>query len=228
MRFKMFAFIGMSAGILLAAGGESRTDPAIDRNDPGTGTGTLDIRGNVDVFDEAGGFVTEFSVRVRDGIGKPVTGATVTITNPGFGEVTLLDPQASGNYRAKRNAFQEGDFALSVVSGTDLVEGVVLGGLGIHTITEPATHSAVAAGQALTVRWEVSSQARSAEVETQHYGPVLLPDTGAVIIPGASNPAGADQRILVFRFNEVDIAGGLFGSRMRVEVRQSVDPLIVE
>lgn len=228
MSFKMFAFIGMSAAILFAACGDSLTDPAIERNDPGSGTGTLDIRADVDAFDEAGGFVTEFSVRVRDGLGDPVTGATVTITNTGFGEVTLLDPQGSGDYEAVRNAFHDGDFTLSVVSGTDVVAGVVLGGPGMHTISEPTVSSPVAAGQPLTVRWDVPSRARSAEVETKDYGPVLLPDTGAVIIPGASNPARVDQRIRVFRFNEVDIAGGLFGSRMRVEVRQSVDPLIVE
>ena len=161
-------------------------------------------------------------------MGEPVTGATVTITNGGFGEVTLLDPEGAGNYLAERRTFHEGDFTLRVMSGTDVVEGVVLGGLGIHTITEPAGDWTVTAGQALTVRWDVPSQARSAEVETNDFGPVLLPDTGAVIIPGVSNPAGANQRIQVFRFNEVDIAGGLFGSRMRVEVRQSIEPLIVE
>ena len=57
---------------------------------------------------------------------------------------------------------------------------------------------------------------------------MLLPDTGAVVIPGTSNPARVDQRIRIFRFNEVDIAGGLFGSRMRVEVRQTVEPVIVQ
>ena len=228
MKIKMLAFVGMSVAILFAACGDNLTDPAIERNQPGTGTGTLDIRADVDAFDKAGGFVTEFSVQVRDGIGEPVTGATVTITNTGFGVVTLLDPEGSGNYVAGRNTFHEGDFTLRVVSGTDVVEGVVLGGPGIHTITEPTASSTVAADQALTVRWDLPSQARSAEVETKDYGPVLLPDTGAVIIPGASNPARADQRIRVFRFNEVDIVGGLFGSRMRVEVRQSIDPLIVE
>ncbi len=227
MTLKIFALVRIIVAILFAAGGDSLTDPAMDRNDPGTGTGTLDIRADVDAFDEAGGLVTQFSVQVRDGIGDAVTGATVTITNTGFGEVTLLDPEGSGNYLAERNAFHEGDFTLSVVSGTDVVEGVVLGGPGIHTITVPGVDSPAAAGQAMTVRWNVPSQARSAEVETKDYGPVLLPDTGAVIIPAASNPAAADQRIRVFRFNEVDIAGGLFGSRMRLEVRQSVHPLIV-
>ena len=128
MGIKIFALVGIVVAILFAAGGDSLTDPAMDRNYPGTGTGTLDIRADVDAFDVAGGFVTQFSVQVRDGIGDPITGAAVTITNPGFGEVTLLDPEGSGNYLAERNAFHEGDFALSVVSGTEVVEGVVLGG----------------------------------------------------------------------------------------------------
>ena len=155
MKIKTFFLVGIGAALLFAAGGDSLTDPAVERNDPGSGTGTLDIRADVDAFDEAGGFFTEFSVQVRDGIGEPVTGATVTITNTGFGEVTLLDPDAVGNYVAERNTFHEGDFALNVVSGTDVVEGIVLGGPGIHTISIPAVDSAPAADQAMTVRWNV-------------------------------------------------------------------------
>ena len=67
----------LEQALAFAAGGDSLTDPAVERNDPGSGTGTLDIRADVDAFDEAGGLFTEFSVQVRDGIGEPVTGATV-------------------------------------------------------------------------------------------------------------------------------------------------------
>ena len=217
MKVKMFALVGISVAILFAACGDSLTDPAIERNDPGTGTGTLEIRADVDAFDVAGGFITEFRVRVRDGFGDDVSGATVTISNAGFGVVTLLQDGGEGDYVAERNAFHEGDYELSVVSGTDVVVGVVLGGPGVHTITEPTVNSTVDADQPLTVLWNVPSQARSAEVETQDYGPVLLPDTGAVIIPAASNRAREQQWIRVFRFNQVDIAGGLFGSRMQVQ-----------
>ncbi len=228
MKVKMFALMGISVAILFAACGDSLTDPAIERNDAGTGTGTLEIRADVDAFDVDGGFITEFRVRVRDGFGEDVSGAIVTISNAGFGVVTLLQDGGGGDYEAERNAFHEGDYELSVVSGTDVVAGVVLGGPGVHTITEPTVNSTVSANQPLTVLWSVPSQARSAEVETQDYGPVLLPDTGAVIIPAASNRAREAQSIRVFRFNQVDIAGGLFGSRMQVEVRQSVDPFIVQ
>ena len=40
--------------------------------------------------------------------------------------------------------------------------------------------------------------------------------------------ARPDQRVRVWRFNEVDIAGGLPGSRFRVKVRQTVEPVIVQ
>ncbi len=228
MKIRTFSIVGIGAALFVAACGDSLTDPAIERNDGGTGTGTLDIRADVDAFDVAGGFITEFRVRVRDGFGEDVSGATVTITNAGFGVVTLLQLGGAGDYEAERNAFHDGDYQLSVVSGTDVVEGVVLGGPGVHTITEPTVNSTVSADQPLTLLWNVPSQALSAEVETQDYGPVLLPDTGAVIIPAASNPVREEQWVRVFRFNEVNIAGGLFGSRLRVEVRQSVDPFIVQ
>ena len=65
----------LEQALAFAAGGDSLTDPAVERNDPGSGTGTLDIRADVDAFDEAGGLFTDFSVQVRDGIGEPVTGA---------------------------------------------------------------------------------------------------------------------------------------------------------
>ena len=68
MKIKTFFLVGIGATLLFAAGGDSLTDPAVERNDPGSGTGTLDIRADVDAFDEAGGLFTEFSVQVRDGI----------------------------------------------------------------------------------------------------------------------------------------------------------------
>ncbi len=48
------------------------------------------------------------------------------------------------------------------------------------------------------------------------------------MVPSTENVARADQRIRVFRFNEVGIDGGLPGSRMRVEIRQTVEPVIVQ
>jgi hypothetical protein len=105
---------------------------------------------------------------------------------------------------------------------------VVLGGPAVQSITAPVKNATVAANQPLTVRWTVPSQAKSAEVETKNFGPVTLPDTGAYVIAAVNNPPNASQRIRVFRFNEVDVAGGLPGSRLRVTVRNTVEPVTVQ
>ncbi len=219
--------LGVMAGALIACGGG--TEPVVERNDPGTGTLTLKVTADIDAKDVVGGFITDFDVDVEDAAGNPISGATVTIKNSSLGEITLLETSTgSGRYTAVRNSFPSGDFELNVVLGTDNVQGVILGGPGVHTITAPLVNDTLIALQSLIVTWNSPSQAKSAEVETRDYGPVVVPDTGAAIVPSPENVARADQRIRVVRFNEVGIDGGLPGSRMRVEVRQTVEPVIVQ
>ncbi len=219
--------LGVMAGTLVACGGG--TEPTVERNDPGTGTLTLKVTADIDAKDVVGGFITDFEVVVEDAGGNPISGATVTIKNPSIGEITLLETSAgSGEYTAVRNTFPSGDFELNVVRGTDNIQGVILGGPGIHTITAPLADASVTALQDLIVTWNSPSQAKSAELETRDYGPVVVPDTGAAMVPSLENVARADQRIRIYRFNEVGINGGLPGSRMKVEVRQTVEPVIIQ
>lgn len=224
------ALIGLIAATFVgvAACGDG-TGPATSRNNPGTGTSTLRVTADIDANDMAVGFTTEFLVSVRDGVGSAVSGATVTIANASLGTITLAETGAgSGDYFATRSSFPGGDFRLDVVRGTDNVRGVILGGPGVHNITAPLANSTVPANQPLTVRWTIPSQAQAAEVETRDYGPVTGPDNGTFVIPTANNTARPDQRIRVFRFNEVTMAGGLPGSRLRVEVRKTVEPVNVQ
>ncbi len=137
--------IGLATALLLASCGDS-TGPAADRNSPGTGSSTLLVKADVEAVDVTSGFVTDFVVEVRDALGEPVTGATVSITNPNIGVVTLIETGDAGDYEATRNTFPEGDFTLSVVSGTDIVQGVVLGGPGVHTITAPLQNATACEG----------------------------------------------------------------------------------
>ena len=219
--------LGVMAGTLVACGGG--TEPTVERNDPGTGTLTLKVTADIDAKDVVGGFITDFDVDVEDAAGNPVSLATVTITNASLGEITLLETSAgSGRYTAVRNSFPNGDFELNVVLGSDNIRGVILGGPGIHTITAPLENDTLVALQSLIVTWNSPSQAKSAEVETRDYGPVVVPDTGGVMVPSLENVVRANQRIRVFRFNEVGINGGLPGSRMKVEVRQTVEPVIIQ
>ena len=60
------------------------------------------------------------------------------------------------------------------------------------------------------------------------FGPAQAPDTGAYTIPATSNPAAPSQHLDLSRFNEVDIAGGLSGSRLRVTYTTSVNPYVVQ
>ena len=219
--------LGVMAGTLVACGGG--TEPTVERNDPGTGTLTLKVTADIDAKDVVGGFITDFDVDVEDAAGNPVSLATVTITNASLGEITLLETSAgSGRYTAVRNSFPNGDFELNVVLGSDNIRGVILGGPGIHTITAPLENDTLVALQSLIVTWNSPSQAKSAEVETRDYGPVVVPDTGGVMVPSLENVVRANQRIRVFRFNEVGINGGLPGSRLKVEIRQTVEPVIIQ
>ncbi|SRR5881296_89065 len=227
-------FLTISLGLAVLSGplgcGDS-TGPAASRNNPGTGTNSLKVTADIDANDDpaaVGGFVTDYLVTVRDGASNKVSGATVRI-GTSTGTLTLPETGAgSGDYFVSGSGFPSGDFPLSVVRGADTVRDVVLGGPGVHTITAPLQNATVPANQPLTVRWTVPSQATQAEVETNDFGPFALPDTSAYRIAGASNPANATQRIRVFRYNEVNIAGGLIGSRMRVQVRNTVEPVVVQ
>ena len=230
MKLTILRGIGVATALLLASCGDS-TGPAAERNSPGTGSGTLLIKADVDASDVPGGLITDFKVKVRDALNDPVKGASVTITNSTLGVVTLLEDAGDpGDYEATRNSFPEGDFAPTVVAanGTDRVEGVVLGGPGVHTITAPLQNAIVSSLEALTISWTVPSQAVSAEVKTRDWGPALVPDAGVYIVPIADNVSNGSQRIRVYRYNEVAIAGGLIGSRMRVEVRQTLEPFTVQ
>jgi len=229
MKITILRGIGLATALLLASCGDS-TGPAAERNSGGDGSSTLLVKVDVDASDVAGGFVTDFLVEVRDALDNPVSGAAVTITNSTLGVVTLLEDPGTGDYEATRNSFPAGDFELSVVAvnGTDRVEGVVLGGPGVHSITAPLLNATVSSLEELTITWTVPSQAVSAEVETRDWGPALVPDAGVYIVPIADNVSNGSQRIRVYRYNEVAIAGGLIGSRMRVEVRQTLEPFTVQ
>lgn len=216
----------------IAACGGDGTGPATSRNNPGTGTSTLQVTADIDANDDpaaVGGFVTVYDVSVRNGLGDPVSAATVTISNPSLGTLTLPETApGSGDYLITGNGFPSGDFRLSVVRSTDNVRDVVLGGPGVHNITAPVPNATDTAGTTLNVRWSVPSRAQAAEVETRDFGPITLPDTGAYNVPGVNNPVRPDQRVRVFRYNEVSMAGGLPGSRLRVKVRKTVEPVNVQ
>lgn len=203
---------------------------SLTMNLTGSGSNTMLVIANITANDIGGGmFTTDFNVTLTDATIAPVSGATVTITNAVLGATVLAETaMGSGIYTATATQFPGGDFQLDVVRGTDNVQGVVAQGPGVHTVTSPQINEVVTAGQPLTVTWTVPSQAKFAEIETRDFSAIELLDDGSFTIPGLDNPVNANQRIRLFRFNEVEAAGGLAGSRLQIKIRAQVEPVVVQ
>ncbi len=217
----------LSLAMLLGCG--DSTGPAADRNEPGTGTSTMLVQADIEGQDVAGGFVTEFDVSLRDATGAPISGATVRVTNNSLGTVNLLELSAgSGDYEATVNSFAAGDYGLSVVSATDNVQGVVVGGMSTHQIASPAANATLTANQPMTVTWTRPSEALAVDLETLDFVAEGIPDVATYTVPAGNNPPRTDQRIRVWRYNEVSIAGGLFGSSLKLSIRNTVEPIVVQ
>jgi hypothetical protein len=216
--------IAIAALALAACGGQST---ATDHNKAGSGSTTMTVTGDINASQTSTGPSTSFSVRLRDGVNSPVTGATVTIHNQQLGDVALTDANNTGVYTSTAASIPSADFGLTVVKGSDNVQGVVVGNPGVHVINGPASSSTVAANQPLTVSWTTPTTAKSATITTNGYS-AQAPDTGTYTIPAANNTVRNNQHVDVARFNEVDIAGGFSGSRLRVTYTASFTGITVQ
>jgi len=198
----------LATAMVAACGGSSG-----NHNQPGSGSSTLLVTGTVTVTVSTTSPTTNYSVNVKDGAGANVTGATVTV-----GDVALTDA-GSGNYTASKTAYPSGDLSLSVVKGTDKVEGVVLANPGAHAINAPVGGTPVTANAILHVSWTTPTVAKAATVRMGSGGFTNTgPDTGAYDIPATNVTTRASQSVTVTRTNEVSPAGGLPGSLMKVTV----------
>jgi hypothetical protein len=226
----MKRILTLAAAAALACGSTSSNNAVVSRNNPGAGSNTLFVQGDINASTVNGAALTTFSVTVRDGAGATVGGATVTVLNPSVpdGVVNLTQAIAgTGQYIGSVASFPSGDFRLNVVKGTDSVQGVVVGGPGMHTINAPAVNATVPANQDLAVSWTTPAVAKQVKVFTRDMT-FSGPDLGAYTILAAQNPARAGQRVRVERTNEVEAAGGLLGSRLIVTYLAAVDPFTVQ
>ena len=216
--------------VALAAAACGGSGSAVDHNSGGTGTSTLLVTGTVTVTSSTTAPLTSLNVTVDNAQAQSVSNATVTINNAGLGgDVALTEtPAGSGNYASSKTSLPTGDFTLSVVKGTDAVQGVVLGNPGAHTVNAPAANTTVTANQPLDVTWTTPSSAKAATVTTRDLATISVPDTGAYTISAANNPPRASQRVTIVRFNETDIAGALPGSLFSVTVTNQVTPYTVQ
>jgi len=211
--------IVLVAAVVAACGGSSNI--AANRNRAGSGSSTLLVTATATVTASDTSPSTNYLVTVKNGQNAGVTGATVS-----FGAVSLTDA-GGGNYTGSSTSYPSGDLSLSVVKGTDQVQGVVLGYPGAHAINAPTVNSTVSAGQPLHVSWTTPSVAQSVTITTRDFNATDVSDTGSYDIAGTNNPARTNQRVIIVRSNQLDLAGGLSGSLAKVTVTRRVDPFIV-
>lgn len=229
MKLRKLAPVALGTLVTWTACGDGPTGPAVARNDPGTGTRTMLVSAEIAGKDVPGGFMTDFTVSLRDAQDNPISGASVTVQNGTLGTVTLLEGSVgSGDYVASRNTFAPGDYRLDVVKDTQFVRGVVVGGIAAHEILSPTLNDTIPAAQPLTVTWTRPSEAAGADVETRDYTAEGIADTGSHVVPMGFIQPRTDERVRVKRFNKVDIAGGLFGSELKLSIRVTVEPIVVQ
>jgi len=230
----MKRIFALATAAALGCGSNTSNNAAVSRNNPGTGTNTLKVVGSIVAHSTPTTSTpqTIFTVTVVDGTGANVNGATVSISNPSVpdGVVNLTQVIAGTPYIGTVASYPSGDFRLSVVKGTDSVQGVVVGGVGMHTMNAPAQNGTAPAGQPLDVNWTTPTVAKQANIQTRDTAGTgfSVPDTGDFTIPGAQNPLRTGQRVIVTRSNEVEMAGALVGSSLTVSYDNRVDPYNVQ
>ena len=124
--------------------------------------------------------------------------------------------------------------ASTVIVNDVLTLNGALSGIGSITqqgsgtvILAPTVNSTVSAGQPLHVSWTTPSVAQSVTITTRDFNATDVSDTGSYDIAGTNNPARTNQRVIIVRSNQLDLAGGLSGSLAKVTVTRRVDPFIV-
>lgn len=221
--------------LILAAGCSSGgsgapTAPGIVSPPGGTGTNSLLVQASVQGRDVSPGvFETSFTATVYDTLNLPATGATVSVSGPSGGPVSLPEVVGTpGTYQQTVAGYQPGTYTLSVAWGSESISGARVTGPTIHTITSPVANTALTAGQPITVTWSRMGLAQSAKVESRDYQSLDEPDDMVSSIPASGNPVSADQRVRVKRSNQTTITAGLPGSTFEATMRNTVEPLTAQ
>ena len=202
--------------VLLVGCGGSDLDPGAG-DDPGTGTSTLGVDGEISARPRVANgrvsadFDTHVSVRVTLA-DVPVTTGTVTITTAA-GAVPL--------------AGYDEVYGLDIVSGADTVDGVRVDGPDIHVFTSPTAGATVDSTADLMVAWTADQHASSISIEAEQLNRLAIVDTGAYMLPALSLKAERDKpvenRIEITRSNRVAPAGAIAGSSVEVSVMNYID-----
>ncbi|MBP6629655.1 MAG: hypothetical protein KA297_09510 [Kofleriaceae bacterium] len=205
-------------------------------DDVGGGTQTLSIDADLNAeaivsnSTDPSQYTTSFSVRLTKA-GAAVTAGTVTVTSLGGSVDLVYDPaRDNGRWVGQQNGYHEA-YQVDVESGTDTIDGVVVDGPDLHTITSPTPGATVDATMPLVVAWSSDEPADSATIETKETDPVTIPDSGTYSLPAGALKSKPDQteteELELRRFDVVVPAGAVAGSTVRVRIRNRIDLVVM-
>jgi len=216
----------------LAACGGDGLDPG---SEPGTGTATLSVNGDVVATplvpnaSQPTDFTTSFEIDVSKA-GASVTGATVTVTSDA-GQVVLTqsDGPLGRRWRGAQNGYYE-IYQLTIEAGTDNVRGVQVDGPALHYFTAPLPGATVDATMPLVVSWKRGEPATVISIDTRELDQIAISDTGTYTIPvgglKSKSTETEQEQLTVDRAERITPAGAAVGSDFRVLVRNRIDLVV--
>jgi len=236
--------IVLSLAIALLLGGApgcGSSSSGTPTSNPGTGTMTLSVQAFVTADDlnhngdnRSLNFVTDLRVEVSNNAqpAQPVTGATVKMATS-LGTFDLVEGNP-GVYTYSYSGYSR-THTLSIVSGTDRVQGAQLVGPDLHKITSPVKNSTIGLNNTITTTWQRESVAQEIEINTidcwsTDNGMPVIADNESYVLPGGRcfDQTRTNQYVRINRGNAMNIGGGVAGSVFHVTVSNRVAPLTVE
>ncbi len=223
--------------VLGACGSNSSVFDPGSGDDPGTGTNTLVVDGNVRARANARNaqtpaeFSTEFGVRVMLN-GVLVTDGTVSITSAsGSIELVLQSTgERAGRWVGTAPRYEQ-VYVMDVESGADRVVGVRVEGPDAHLFSAPLPGALVDSTMPLVVTWEREVEADTTTIRAENVDDVSVPDTGTYTLPAGALRAEDDETrentLRITRTNRVVPAGAAGGSDVSVAIENDIDVTVL-
>jgi len=215
--------------MLVGACGGSDLDPG-SGDDPGGGTSTLVVDGNVTAEPRlvnartAGDYDTDFSVRITLN-GQTVTTGNVVVTSATGSVPLVFNADQEARWTGRAPGYDE-VYVLDVDSGPDFIDGVRVDGPDIHIFTEPTVGATVDSTVPLLVAWACDHGADSASIKAEELDSISIPDTGEYMLaPGAlkaEQDKARENTLRITRTNRVTPAGAAGGSEWSVTIRNEI------
>lgn len=231
MRISRLATLSSTLVALAACGGDG-LDPG---SEPGTGTSTLTVNGDVAATplvpnaSKPTDFTTSFEIDVSKA-GAPVTGAIVTVvSDAGAVVLTQSDGPLGRRWRGAQNGYYE-IYQLTIDAGADNVRDVQVDGPALHYFTAPLPGATVNATMPLVVSWKRSEPATVISLDTRELDQIAISDTGTYTIPvgglKSKSTETEQEELTVDRAERITPAGAAVGSDFRVVVRNRIDLVV--